>query len=225
MLVHVESLALSSPWAFVIVTMLALIDGVVPLVPARTAMIGLGVACAAGDVRAYPLIVVATAAAWVSDNISYALGAHLWPRIRPHLFRGARASRVWAWLESELRRRGLILVVVDRLVPGGPTPITLSAGLMGLPVGGFRVAAAASAVLWSVYAVATGAFGEIAVGDNLLLAILVGMSIVAVVNVVLRVGLRRSRRNNPTGDDIVGSREKVHAEESGAEARSQSQTG
>jgi membrane protein DedA with SNARE-associated domain len=205
-LIHVESLQLASPWAFVIVTVLALIDGVVPLVPARTAMVGLGVACAAGDTRAYPLLAVATAAAFVGDNISYALGAHLWPRIRPILFRGPRAERAWAWLELELRRRGLFLVAVDRVVPGGPTPITLSAGALRIPIGRFRAAAAASAVLWSIYAAVTGVFGELAVGDNLVLALLIGLSIVTVVNVTLRMGMRWARRRGAANDEELASR-------------------
>lgn len=194
MIIHVESLDLSSPWAFAVVVLLALVDGVVPLVPARTAMIGLGVACAAGDTGAYPLAAVATAAAFVGDNVSYALGAHWWPRISPLVIRGARSRRAWVWLEGQLRRHGLILVVLDRVIPGGPTPITLTAGLMRLPLRGFRLAAAASATLWTVYALVTGAFGELAVGDNLLLAVLVGVGIAAVVNLALRIGVRRARR-------------------------------
>ena len=204
MMVHVEALDLSSPWAFAVVIALALIDGVVPLVPARTAMIGLGVACAAGNVWAYPLVLVATAAAFVGDNVSYALGAHWWPRIRPLVFRGDGSRRAWAWVERQLRQRGLILVVLDRIIPGGPTPITLTAGLMRLPIRGFRMAAAGSAVLWSAYALVTGVFGELAVGDNLLLALLVGVSIAAIVNLVLRIGMRRARRHG--GDSGPGSR-------------------
>ena len=198
MVVRVESLDLSSPWAFLVVTALALVDGVVPLVPARTAMIGLGVACAAGDARAYPLLVVATAAAFVGDNVSYAIGARCWSRIRPRLFGGDKGRRMWDWLEVQLRRRGLALVVFDRLIPGGPTPITLTAGMMRLPLKGFRAASAASAVLWSAYALMTGVFGEIAVGDNLLLALLVGASIAAVVNLALRLGVRRARHRAPS---------------------------
>lgn len=198
-MVHVESLDLSSPWAFVIVTALALIDGVIPLVPTRTAMIGLGVACAAGDARAYPLVAVATAAAFVGDNVSYAIGAHWWSRIRPLVFRGDRSRRAWIWLEGKIRRRGLLLVVFGRLIPGGPTPITLTAGLMKLPIRRFRAAAAASALLWSVYALATGVFGELAVGDNFIVALVVGVSIAALVNLVVRIGLRHARRRADQG--------------------------
>lgn len=195
MIVRVEALDLSSPWAFVIVTALALVDGVVPLVPARTVLVGLGVACAAADVRAYPLVVVATAAAFVGDNISYELGAHLWPRIKPFIFRGGRGGHAWDWLEGQLRRRGLVLVVLDRVIPGGPTPITLTAGLMRLPVGRFRMAAAASALIWTAYALVAGAFGEIAVGDNLVLALLVGIAIGIPISLGLRIWVRRARRD------------------------------
>ncbi len=64
------SVDLSSPWAFAAVIALALVDGIVPLVPARTSIIALGVVAGAGDSRAYPRLILATVAAFVSDNTS-----------------------------------------------------------------------------------------------------------------------------------------------------------
>jgi len=192
-MIRVQDLDLSHPVAFLIFAALGLIDGVVPLVPARTAVIGLGVIAGTGDVRAYPLLAVATAAAFVSDNISYWLGARYWPRISRIVLRGARSRRVWAWVEDQLRRRGIVLVALARVVPGGPTPITLTAGSVHLPLSRFRMAAAISAVLWSAYAFGVGMFGDAVVGNNLLVALLAGLGLAGGLNLVLRMAIRRSR--------------------------------
>ncbi len=197
----VRALDLSSPVAFLVVAALGLIDGVFPLVPARTAVIGLGVLAGEGRARAYPLLAVATVAAFVSDNFSYWIGAHLWPRINPVLFGGPRSERMWAWVEHQMAAHGAKLVVLDRVLPGGPTPITLTAGLVGLKKRTFRLAAAGSAVLWSVYAFTVGLLGDTVVGHHPVLALLAALAVVGAVNLLLRF-LIRSRDRVKTDDDV-----------------------
>ncbi len=182
---------LSSPWAYGVVIGLALVDGIVPLVPARTAIIGLGVMAGAGDSRAYPLLVLATGAAFVSDNISYWIGAHFWRHICRVVFAGRRAQRAWGWVEHQLSRHGPVLVALARVLPGGPTPITLTAGSLKMPIGQFRRAAALSAGLWTAYAFGVGLAGDALVGDNLLLAFAVALAVAVVLNLALRALLRR----------------------------------
>lgn len=188
------SVDLSSPWAYGAIVGLALIDGVVPLVPARSAVIGIGVIAGTGDNRAYPLLVLATAAAFVSDNISYWIGAHVWHAISGRILSRRSARRAWGWVENQLRRRGPVLVALARVLPGGPTPITLSAGSMGMPIGQFRKAAAISAGLWSAYAFGVGLAGDALVGDNLLVAFIVALAVAGSINLGMRIVLRRRQR-------------------------------
>ncbi len=197
----VRALDLSSPVAFLVVAALGLIDGVFPLVPARTAVIGLGVLAGEGQTRAYPLLAVATVAAFVSDNFSYWIGAHLWLRIKPVLFGGRRSEKMWAWVERQMAAHGAKLVVLDRVLPGGPTPITLTAGLVGLEKRAFRLAAAGSAVLWSVYAFTVGLLGDTVVGHHPLVALVAALAVVGAVNLLLRL-LLRSRDRVKTEDDV-----------------------
>ena len=185
------SVDLSSAWAYGSVVGLALVDGVVPLVPARSAIIGIGVIAGAGDHRAYPLLLLATAAAFVSDNISYWIGAHIWPSISGRILARRRARRIWEWVEDQLRRHGSVLVALARVLPGGPTPITLSAGSLNMPIGQFRKAAAVSAVLWSAYAFGVGLAGDALAGDNLLIAFIVALMVAGSLNLGLRAVLRK----------------------------------
>lgn len=205
---NLTSVDLSSPWAYGTITGLALVDGIVPLVPARTAVIGLGVVAGAGDRRAYPLLLLATAAAFVSDNISYWIGAHFWRRISNALFAGRRASRAWGWVEVQLDRHGPGLVALSRVVPGGPTPITLTAGYVRMPVRKFRRAAAVSAGLWSAYAFGMGMTGDALVGGNLLLSFVVALAVAGSVNLGFRTAIAIRRRRHlrdrePAGEPLA----------------------
>lgn len=193
-MIDLRSLDLASPLAVFLCVVLPLIDGVIPLVPARTAVIGLGVLAGAGHAGAYPLLALATVAAFVSDNISYWLGKRYWPRIQPRLFRGAHARRLWAWVERQLATRGALLVVLARVLPGGPTPITLTAGYLQLPRRRFRLASLGGAVLWSAYAFGVGFFGDTVVGRHPLLALLVAVALAGTINVSLRALVRRAAR-------------------------------
>lgn len=193
-MMDLTSVDLSSPWAYGAIVGLALVDGVVPLVPARSAVIGIGVIAGAGDKRAYPLLALATAAAFISDNISYWIGAHVWAAISGRVLSRRSARRSWGWVEDQLRRHGPILVALARVLPGGPTPITLSAGSIKMPIGQFRKAAAVSAGLWSAYAFGVGLAGDALVGDNLLVAFIVALVVAGLLNIVLRAVLRRRQR-------------------------------
>lgn len=196
-MMDVASVDLSSAWAYGAVIGLALVDGVVPLVPARTAIIGLGVLAGAGDSRAYPLLVLATGAAFVGDNISYWIGAHFWRPISAVVFAGRRARRAWEWVEGQLCRHGPALVALSRVLPGGPTPITLTAGSLKMPIRQFRQAAAVSAGVWSAYAFGVGLAGDALVGDNLLLAFGAALAVAGAINLGLRTILHR--RQHPMG--------------------------
>ena len=218
---NLTSVDLSSPWAYGTITGLALVDGIVPLVPARTAVIGLGVIAGAGDRRAYPLLLLATVAAFVSDNVSYWIGAHFWRPISRALFAGRRASRAWGWVEIQLDRHGAALVALSRVVPGGPTPITLSAGSLRMPIRKFRKAAAVSAGLWSAYAFGMGLTGDALVGGNLVVSLVVALAVAGALNLGLRAALavhrREDRRVRAGSSELVETGSPHRAAKSGCE--------
>lgn len=135
------------------------------------------------------MLAVATGAAFLSDNLSYHLGAHLWPRLAPHLLRSERARHLLNWVERELATHGTVVVGLARVIPGGPTPITLTAGSLGFPIGKFRIASAVSAAVWSAYAFAIGLLGT-AVTDRPLLALLVGIATAGALTVALRFAMQ-----------------------------------
>jgi membrane protein DedA with SNARE-associated domain len=191
-MIHVPVLNLDRPWVFLAVLGLSLIDGVFPLLPARTAVVALGVVARTGDLRAYPLIAAATVGAFISDNVSYWLGSRYGERVVTSLTaHGHRRQSVKEWAERTIRARGLPLIVLGRVIPGGPTLFTMVAGISHFPRIRFRLATAAGACLWSAYAFTMGLVGGTIVTDNPLTAFLVALGIAASLNLALMLGMQK----------------------------------
>src|SRR4051812_45459042 len=115
---------MSSPWLYLLVFALALLDGFFPIVPAETAVITAGVFAASGQPDLLPLVAVAAAGAFAGDHISYALGRAVGGRSK-------RRGLVWA--RAAIAERGGLILVVARYIPGGRTAVTLSMGALGYP--------------------------------------------------------------------------------------------
>ena len=195
-MIDIRSLELTSPLAFGVVFGLSLVDGVVPLLPARTAVIAVGVVAGEGDHRAYPLLALATFGAFVSDLIAYWLGGRYGARVIAFAARTRSGRRLVAWTQRVMQRHGFLLISVARVVPGGPTPITLAAGANAYPLRRFCIAAAVGACLWSAFAFVVGLAGGSAVSDPLV-ALLVALGLAVVLNLVLTAVFRA---RNPDKD-------------------------
>jgi membrane protein DedA with SNARE-associated domain len=184
---------LGSPVAYVVAFALPLIDGVIPLVPAQALTVAIGAAAAGGDWRAFLLLALAAAGAWCSDNIAYWIGRRHGEKVARMLLRGKKGEQAREWGERQLRERGTPLVVLARVIPGGPTPITLAAGLSNMAARRFRWAAAAGAVIWAGYGFVLGAIGTGIGGGSWWIGLLVGLALLAVVNGIV-AGINKLRK-------------------------------
>ncbi|MFD0479539.1 DedA family protein [Nonomuraea thailandensis] len=96
---------MSSPWLYVALFALALLDGFFPVVPAETSVITAGVfAAASGGPNLALVIVVAALGAFAGDHISYLIGNRSAGRLRgKKAFVWARgpwrsgAASSWSW--------------------------------------------------------------------------------------------------------------------------------
>jgi membrane protein DedA with SNARE-associated domain len=64
----------TSPWFYLIIFSVALLDSVVPIVPSESMVIVGGVAAGLGDLYIPLVIVIAAAGAFLGDNLSYLIG-------------------------------------------------------------------------------------------------------------------------------------------------------
>ncbi|GAA2802655.1 DedA family protein [Nonomuraea dietziae] len=181
---------MSSPWLYLALFALALLDGFFPIVPAETSVITAGVfAASTGEPTLWLVMVVAALGAFAGDHISYAIGGKAGRRLR--------GKKTYAWAQQALAERGGLLLVVARYIPGGRTAATLTMGAVRYPRRSFAFFDAIAAGSWAVYSALIGFFGGMAFENDpirgLLLGLGIAVSITVLVEVVRWVRKRRSQ--------------------------------
>jgi membrane protein DedA with SNARE-associated domain len=150
---------LSSPWAYVLIGVLALLESAAFVglaVPGETAMILGGFLAAQGRVSLSILLPATIAGALVGDSIGYSLGrGGAEPLRRSRLGRRIGDAR-FAAAEAYLRRRGGLAVFSGRFVGFLRALVPFLAGAGRMPYGRFIVWNAAGAVVWAPLCVAIG---------------------------------------------------------------------
>lgn len=184
---------MSSPWLYLALFALALLDGFFPIVPAETSVITAGVFAATGEPNLALVILVAALGAFAGDHISYLLGYKGGRRLRE------RKAMVWA--RQALAERGGLVLVVARYIPGGRTAVTLTMGAVRYPRRPFAFFDAIAAASWALYSALIGFFGGMAFEQDpikgLLLGLGVAVSITFLVEAVRWVRKRRAINASP----------------------------
>ncbi len=197
------SLQVGSLTSYAIAFVVPCLDAVLPVLPAETAIIALGVATAGStDPRTGLLVLLAALGAFLGDNLSYALGRHFGPRVDRRFFAGAKGSRRRAWAERALGHYGARLILICRFIPGGRTAVTLTCGLVGYRLRRFVAATAAAGGIWASYAFLIGRLGGKAFADRpwsgLLLALGTSLALSAAVEISRRALSRLRARPDRT---------------------------
>ena len=124
----------SSNWWFVLIVFsVALLDSVVPVVPGETTVIAGGVAAGAGNQSLALVIFAGAFGAFLGDNLAYWIGDHFEPRVRAWAERKPnRMARLDA-SALQIKKRGGLLLITARFIPGGRTILTVSSGIAQLP--------------------------------------------------------------------------------------------
>lgn len=184
--------AMTSPWIYLALFALAMLDGFFPVVPAETSVITAGVfAASTGAPDIVPVIVVAALGAFVGDHISYAIGRTTNNRLR----NGRRSGKAIAWAERALAERGGLVLVVARYIPGGRTACTLTMGAVAYPRRSFAFFDAVAASSWAVYSGLIGYLGGAAFEHDPIKGLLFGLGIAVSITVVVEV-VRHLRRRD-----------------------------
>ncbi len=166
----------ATPWVFVALYLFATIDGFFPPIPSESVVIALAAASVAeGSPNFWVLGAVAAAGAFTGDQIAYSLGRRL-PLHDMRMMQGRRQKRALAWADKALADRGAAFIIAARYVPVGRVAVNMTAGAVGFSRVRFTVLAAIAAVSWSVYSVALGIGAGVVLGENTLLAVVVGVA-------------------------------------------------
>ena len=188
-------------------------DVVFPLIPSETVVITASVIAAQGALRVWLIVMLVAVGAFLGDNISYLLGRWVGDPVAKRLFRGERAKARLEWAERAIRRRGAVLVVVGRFIPGGRTASTFAAGALEMPYRRFALVDAAAALLWAVYASMLGYVGGASFKESLWKPLAVSLGVAAALGVAIE-GWRQLQGRR--GKDLLGDEVEPSAAEGGA---------
>jgi membrane protein DedA with SNARE-associated domain len=185
---------LTSPWAYALILGIAALDAVVPAVPSEATVISAGLLAGLGELNLAAVISAGAAGALLGDTASYGGGRLLRGRVGPWLQRTPRRRRESERAARLLERRGPLLIVAARFVPGGRTAATLTAGVVGYGFRRFAAWAAAAAGLWATFAGLAGFLGGRVFEEQPLLAFGLSFGVAgAVVVVAAAISRVRSR--------------------------------
>ncbi len=156
----------SNWWFLLIIFAVALLDSVIPIVPGETTVIAGGVAAGAGNQNLALVIFAGASGAFLGDNLAYSIGDYFEPRVRAW---AARKPNRGARLDSaanQIKKRGGMLLITARFIPGGRSILTISSGVTQQPRVWFATWVAIAATIWATYAAGLGyLFGQ-AFEDN-----------------------------------------------------------
>lgn len=187
--------ATSSPWFYLAIFAIALLDSVIPVVPSETTMILGGIAAGQGELIIVLVIVLGALGAFAGDNLAYQLGMRASDFLKRTLFKSEKGAERLAAAAVQIEKRGGPLLITARFIPGGRTAMTASSGITRQPLDWFIKWDSIAAILWATYAGGLGfIFGEQFEDDHtkaFYLAFGAALGVTALIEVVRWVRERR----------------------------------
>lgn len=178
-------------WVYAAVAALASLDAFIPPMPSESVIVALAALGGAGGVNLWLLGLVGALGALLGDSAAFILGR----RVGTKRFAWQRRPRVAAAFSragNELDRRGGVMIFTARYIPVGRIAVMTTAGATGMSWRRFSTYATIACSAWSAWCIAVGAAAGEVLGDNPLLAAVVGIVIALVVGTVIdRVMARR----------------------------------
>ncbi len=190
-----------SPWAYLVMAGILIVDGFFPFVPGETGVVTLAALGAAGHgPNVWVVLVVAIVATMVGDAIAFVLGRRVgidrWPWMRR-----PRIARAFAWAAAGLLRRPTVFLMIAKFVPFARVAVTMTAGAGGLPIRRYLPISAAASALYTSYHVIVAVIAGTTLAGAPLLGAAVAILAVLVFGVLFElIGMRsRNPRRAPSG--------------------------
>ena len=177
-----------SNWAYLIIFAIAFLASFFPVVPSETAVIT--------ELSIELVLVAAAAGAFAGDNFTYGLGKLFGPRLSRTLFRGKRAQSTLTWVHGALEKRGGLLIVTARFIPGGRTATAFTCGLTAYPWRRFVLFTIIAGTFWALYAGLLGYFGGKTFENQQWKGLLVAFAIAGTVTVTIEAVRHLRERNS-----------------------------
>jgi len=177
----------SSPWFYLVIFTIAVLDSVLPIVPSETLVIIGGVTAGTGDLSIALVIACAGWGAFVGDNLSYFLGREASDWVVKRRTRTEKGAKQLANIVEQIHERGGLLLITARFIPGGRTLLTLACGVTRQPRRWFVGWDIVAASIWSLYASLLGFIGGKSFADNHTKAFLIAFTTAFSITVLIEV--------------------------------------
>ncbi|MCP2321623.1 membrane protein DedA with SNARE-associated domain [Hamadaea flava] len=192
-MMHILESAAASPWVYLVLFAVAVLDAFFPVVPAETMVITAG-----GQPNLALVILVAAAGAFAGDHVSYQIGRTAGQGLLRRMPPDSKRRAAYEWASRALQERGGLLLVVARYIPGGRTAATMTTGAAAYPRRRFALFDAIAAVSWALYSGLIGYLGGRAFEDDPLRGLLLGLGIAVSITVAVEaIRLQRRRTARP----------------------------
>ena len=157
----------SANWWFLgIIFVIAYLDSIIPVVPSETMVIIGGVAAGIQEQNLLLVIACGAIGAFLGDNTAYLIGDQMSDRIQRYASERPKRLRQLEWAEDQIQKRGGLLLITARFIPGGRTALTVASGVTRQPRRWFIGWIAAAVIIWATYAALLGYIGGRSFQDN-----------------------------------------------------------
>jgi membrane-associated protein len=187
--------AVSSPWVYLVVFAIVVIDGFFPPVPSESIVV---IAAAIGVSTGIPnpvlIVIIAAIGAAAGDNIAYWLGRRIGPT-RFGWMRSPRAVSAFHRAGRGLASRPASLLLVARYIPVGRVAVNMTAGATGFSHSRFWPLTLLAGACWASYSVGIGIVAGHWVKEQPLLGAAIGVIAALAIGIVIdRVTAAATRR-------------------------------
>ncbi len=149
----------SNPWFYLVIFVIAYLDSVIPVVPSETTVILGGIAAGQGRLSIVLVLLAGAVGAYLGDSTAYSIGSRSGSLMTRWVFRGDKGADSLRRAGDQIRRRGGLLLITARFIPGGRTAMTFSCGLTRQPFWSwFARWDVVAVVAWAGYAGLLGFF-------------------------------------------------------------------
>jgi membrane protein DedA with SNARE-associated domain len=184
-----------------------MVDAFIPIFPSESLVVTAGVFAHHGKPWLPLVIVTAWAGAFCGDHVSYFIGRYAGDWLeRVWLRPGSRRRKAYDQAGRILAKRGGLVLLIARYIPGGRTAATLVMGAVDYPLRKFSMFDALATGLWATYSTMIGYLGGAAFQNDPFKGLLLGLGIAIGVSALVEAGRWLWQRFGPSRSD-GGSRQ------------------
>jgi membrane-associated protein len=186
----------ASPWAYVVLAGLLIVDGFFPFVPGETLVVTLAVLSAGGHgPNLWIVLGVAIVASTLGDTIAFAIGRRVGVS-RWNWMRRRRVAAALAWAHRGFVTRPAMLMLTAKFIPVARVGVTMTAGATGFPVRRYLALALTASTIYTAFHVTVGLMAGTWLASMPVLAIAIALVSVCVlgflIDTIVRIAGNRS---------------------------------